>query len=62
MSISRDPGFRDQYAGGLQPDPDVEAALAGSPQGSSSSPQAIRRAPSSMPGLTDQFGPMVKLR
>lgn len=32
MTISRDPLFRDQYSGGVKPDPEFEAALAGSPQ------------------------------
>lgn len=29
MSVSQDPLFRDQYAGGVRPDKDVEAALSG---------------------------------
>lgn len=30
--LTRDPAFRDQYAGGVKEDAEFEAALAGSPQ------------------------------
>lgn len=59
MSISQDPVFREQYAGGLTRDPEVEAALDG--------PNTPR---STLPPVTSQrevsgqvfFGQPVRLR
>ena len=51
--------FRDQYAGGLKEDADVQAALNGEPMPEvnfNPAPQPVSAAPS------QQFGPMVKLR
>lgn len=54
----RDPGWRDQYAGGLKPDPEVEAALSGSPMETVS----FRPAPVPFAAAPSQFGAFVKLR
>ena len=57
MSVSHDPNFREQYAGGLRPDPEVEAALSGQEY---ITPQT-RPVTQSRPSLPSQFGEMVKL-
>jgi hypothetical protein len=54
----RDPGWRDQYAGGLVPDPQVEAALCGAPYETVS----FRPAPVPFSASPSQFGSFVKLR
>jgi hypothetical protein len=56
-NIGRDPAFREQYAGGVKDDPQVEAALAGSNTPSLSLP------PATLPiGVPMQWGQAVKLR
>jgi len=50
--------FRDQYAGGVKPDAEFEAALNGADQ----APVQVRPAPQPVPGAGSAFGPMVKLR
>lgn len=53
----RNPNWRNQYAGGLKPDPDVEAALSGA-----EAPVSFRPAPVPFSAVPSQFGAFVKLR
>lgn len=53
----QDPNWRNQYAGGLKPDPDVEAALSGQ-----ASEVSFRPTPIPLYQAPSQFGAFVKLR
>lgn len=59
MDDARSPAWRDQYAGGLKPDPQVEAALAGAPM---SETVSFRPVSMPQPAAPSQFGSFVKLR
>jgi hypothetical protein len=54
----REPGWRDQYAGGLAPDPQVDAALSGA----SYETVSFRPAPVPFAAVPSGFGSFVKLR
>jgi hypothetical protein len=58
MFDTRTPQWRDQYAGGLAPDPEVEAALSGAAYETVS----FRPAPVPFAAVPSGFGSFVKLR